>query len=130
MNHIEDALKAIFSSHHPALLVLFGSFARGDNHFNSDVDVAVKMPVPLSLQTKMEFIEQLASATGRSIDLIDLHTAGEPLLGQILAEGQRIIEQPGEWGSLVFKHLMNQADFVPLQQYILTQRREQWLKQS
>lgn len=65
------------------LAMLFGSMASGRTHAGSDIDVAVLCTSPLTAQRKMALIAELAQATGRPIDLIDLRTAGEPLLGQI-----------------------------------------------
>ena len=38
----------------------------------------------------MTLIGDLAEALGRPVDLIDLRSVGEPLLGQILAHGVRL----------------------------------------
>jgi predicted nucleotidyltransferase len=70
------------------LVIVFGSVARGRERPDSDVDIAVAARRALSVEQKIALIEAMAERTGRPIDLIDLRTIGEPLLGQILRHGQ------------------------------------------
>jgi hypothetical protein len=62
---------------------------------DSDIDLAVQMAAPLGACEKMELIANTAAATGRPIDLIDLRTVGEPLLGQILKHGKMMARRAG-----------------------------------
>ncbi len=110
------------------LAVLFGSMARGDARPDSDLDVAVLAREPLSAEQRSRIVEALVLACDRPVDLVDLRDAGEPLLGRIVAEGQRLLGSSSEWGNLLSRHLANQADFVPLQNHILRTRREAWIK--
>lgn len=48
------------------------------------MDVAVLTTSPLDMERRIQLIADIASATGRPVDLIDLTTVCEPLLGQIL----------------------------------------------
>ena len=74
-----------FESHPEIELALvFGSVARGDATRSSDIGVAVQMATLLGADDKMQLIADIAAATGRPVDLIDLRTVGEPRLGQIL----------------------------------------------
>lgn len=75
----------------------------------------------------MLLIGQIASVTGRPVDLIDLSHVGEPLLGQILREGERILGDDTVFASLISKHVYNRADFYPYQQRILRERRAAWI---
>src|SRR4051812_23299614 len=75
----------------------------------------------------MALISDLAEATGRSIDLVDLQTAGEPLLGQILSHGQRILGSDLRYAGLVRKHLFDKAGFLPYRERILRERRQAWI---
>ena len=72
------------------LAMLFGSLATGRDRPDSDVDVAILADRPLSAELKAEWIGALSAATGRPVDLVDLRTAGEPLLGQVL-KGRRLV---------------------------------------
>ncbi len=109
------------------LALLFGSLAKGTAHCESDLDLAVGADRPLDADETMELISDLAEASGRPVDLIDLSTVGEPLLGQIIAGGRRIIGSNTLYAELLLKHLYNQEDFMPYQRRILKERREAWI---
>jgi predicted nucleotidyltransferase len=66
-------------------LYCFGSFARGDDNADSDVDLAVlpRRPLPATLRFAVQ--EELARRLGRDVDLIDLRAASTVLRVQVLA---------------------------------------------
>lgn len=107
--------------------VVFGSFAKGDVHSESDIDIALLANHSLDVSERMDLIGQIASVTGRSVDLVDLSSAGEPLLGEILSGGVRILGGDSFFARLISKHVFNNSDFVPYQQRILHERRKQWI---
>jgi predicted nucleotidyltransferase len=109
------------------LAILFGSLATGRATAESDLDLAVLMDAPLSAETKMALIGDLSLATGRPVDLIDLKTTGEPLLGQILKHGVRLFGSESDYADLIKRHLFDEADFTPYRRRILTERRRQWI---
>lgn len=123
LSALREALTA-----HPRIhfAILFGSTAQGTARTDSDIDIAVLAQIPLTAQQKIELIESIASITDRPVDLIDLKTVGEPLLGEIL-KGQRIIGSNEDFARLLTRHLIDVADFVPLQQRLLRERRERWI---
>jgi len=110
-----------------SLIILFGSLAAGQARADSDLDLAIDLGRPLEVREKMAMIETLADLTGRPIDLIDLRTVGEPLLGEILAGGIRLAGSDEAYAELALKHIYAVEDFVPYQQRILRERREAWL---
>lgn len=121
-------LKQIFSRYPSiSLVILFGSCAQNTMRPDSDLDVAVGADKPLDYQDKMQLIAALAEVTGREIDLVDLSLVGEPLLGQILLHGRRISGDNNAYARLLYRHVLNQADFVPYQKRILQERRRAWL---
>jgi hypothetical protein len=81
---------------------------------------------PLSAAEKMELIGEIAEKTGRPVDLIDLRTAGEPVLGEILRHGVRIVGSKSKYADLIRKHLFDNADFMPYRSRILLERRRAW----
>lgn len=109
------------------IALLFGSIASGRQHQNSDLDIAVAAHQALTAQNKIAMIGALAESTGRSIDLVDLKVAGEPLLGQIVRHGRRILGSDTLYGELISRHLFEQADFMPYRNRILAERRLAWL---
>lgn len=124
----DDRIRQVLRQHPRILLaVLFGSMARNAGNFDSDLDLAVSANRPLEAQTKMQLIMDLAEALGRPVDLVDLSTVGEPLLGQIITGGRRILGDDESYAALLSTHLFNQADFLPYQNRILRERRQAWI---
>ncbi len=107
--------------------VLFGSLASGRAGPESDLDLGVALDTPLDRETRMALIGALAEVTGRPVDLIDLRTAGEPLLGRILTQGRRLISDPEAYAALIRRHLFEEADFMPYRRRILAERRKAWI---
>ena len=125
---IDDSLRAVLT-HCPevGLAVLFGSVASGRARADSDLDLAVEAQQALSVSQVMKLTQALASATGRPIDLIDLKTVTEPLLGQILQHGRRLLGSDTLFGQLISRHLLAQADFMPYRNRVLAERRMAWI---
>lgn len=120
-------VQAVLATHPDTRLAyVFGSVARGRAHLDSDVDVAVQMGRPLDSVRRLQLIEELALATGRPVDLIDLDTVGEPLLGQILKHGQRIAGDRAAHVAMMSRHVYAMEDFVPYVTRMLKERRRAW----
>ena len=109
------------------LALLFGSVAQGRQRADSDLDIAVAAKQALTVTEKMTLIEALAECTGRPIDLIDLKVVAEPLLGQIVRHGRRLLGSDGAYGQLISRHLFEQADFMPYRTRLLAERRAAWI---
>ncbi len=125
---IDSVVKAVLDRFpHISFAIIFGSVASGRARMNSDLDIAVAATRALEAAEKIALTQALAEATGRPIDLIDLATVTEPLLGQILQQGRRLLGTDTLFGNLINHHLIEQADFGPIQNRILTERRAIWL---
>ena len=61
------------------------------------------------------------------VDLVDLTQAGEPLLGQILTTGVRLMGSDETHARFLTRHLIEQADFLPYRDRILAERRQAWI---
>jgi predicted nucleotidyltransferase len=109
------------------LAILFGSLATGLGRNDSDVDLAIDMGKPLNFEEKMALIGELAKSTGRPIDLIDLQVVGEPLLGQILKHGKRLVGVDSVYAELIKRHVFDETDFMPYIRRILSERRNAWI---
>ena len=109
------------------LALVFGSAARGQQRADSDLDIAVAAHQALTGAEKMDIIAALAERFGRPIDLIDLKVVSEPLLGQIVRHGRRLLGNDGAYGELISRHLFEQADFMPYRDRILAERRAAWI---
>ena len=109
------------------LALVFGSVAKGLQRIDSDLDIAVVAKQALTADEKIVIISALAEKTGRPVDLVDLKVVGEPLLGQIVLHGRRLLGSDGEYGRLISRHLFEQADFMPYRNRILAERRAAWI---
>lgn len=109
------------------LAVLFGSLAQGGARADSDLDLAVDAGQALTATQRLRLTQALAEKTGRAVDLIDLTDVGMPLLGQIVQHGVRVVGDASDFGRLMSRSLIEQADFMPLRQRILGERRMAWI---
>jgi predicted nucleotidyltransferase len=109
------------------LAIVFGSMATGSEQAESDLDIAILADRPLDTDLKIQIIADLAEITNRPVDLVDLKTAGEPLLGQILTLGKRLLGNDRDYAMLINQHLLDAADFLPYRQRILEERRKAWI---
>lgn len=123
-----ESIRAILARHSDIrLAILFGSMATGHASRDSDVDLAVAAERALNVNEKMVLMAELAEVTGRPIDLIDLYVVGEPLLGQIIKRGRRILGSDERYAELIKRHLFEEADFMPYYRRMLGERRAAWI---
>lgn len=109
------------------LVVVFGSVAAWRATFGSDLDVALQCRHALSTEQRVTLTAWFADITGRAIDLIDLRAAGEPLRGEVIRHGVRLWGSDTDWADLGMRHVLDMADFVPLLQRALKERRDAWI---
>lgn len=115
---------------HPEIRIalLFGSLAAGKGRRDSDLDLAVAAAQPLSADQKTALIAELAQATGRPVDLVDLRTAAGLVLKEALTTGLRLrVTDNALLAELVKKMWFDEADFQPYRRRILEARRKQWI---
>ena len=124
-----DAMLKDVLTQFPALVLalVFGSVAQGRERADSELDIAVAARQPLTPVERMNIIAALAEQTGRPVDLIDLYGVADPLLGQIVRHGRRLLGSDSEYGNLISKHLFEQADFMPYRNRVLAERRAAWI---
>jgi len=92
-----------------------------------DVDIALLAGRPLRAELRLELMQHLGEACGRPVDIVDLRTAGEPLLGEIL-KGRISLGDATAYAQMLSRYLNDSADFLPLQRRILTKRRQAWTR--
>ncbi len=90
---IRDIVAETLRAHPVSVGYLFGSFARGEAHDRSDIDVAVVFENGASgLPTKLALGADLALALGTDdVDVVDLESAPPSLIRTIFREGDRLI---------------------------------------
>ncbi|MFN2330160.1 MAG: nucleotidyltransferase domain-containing protein [Chromatocurvus sp.] len=124
---MEQQLTEVLARHSQVrLAILFGSQARGQATRDSDIDVGVLAQSSLSAGFKLELMQQIALECGRPVDIVDLYNAGEPVLGQVL-KGKRLLGDDVIYAQLLTRHLLDAADFLPLQRRILAERKAEWI---
>ena len=101
--------------------------ANGTAKPDSDLDLAVYSLRPIKAEEKMRLIGALAERIGRPVDLVDLSTAGLTVTGQILQKGRRILGSKSLFASLVTRYQIDSADFMPIRQRVLEERRCRWI---
>ena len=94
----------------------------------SDLDLAIGAGRRLDLSLKMNLISELANRIGRPVDLVDLRIAGEPLLGQILRYGKKILGDNRHYADLIRKHVFDEADFLRYRTGMIAERRRAWIR--
>jgi len=124
---VSRILAAIRTQPDIRLAILFGSLAARKGRADSDLDLAVDSGRRLTANEKIALISELAGSTGRPVDLVDIHAVGEPLLGQILQHGKRILGSDTQYANLIRRHLFEQADYLPYRNRILAERRRAWI---
>jgi predicted nucleotidyltransferase len=96
------------------LAIVFGSMADGRNRPDSDIDIAIYPRKSLDHRKRQQLSDDIALATGRAVDLIDLTHVDGALLRQILRTGQVVFsKEPGLLGILSERLLDWQQDFEP-----------------
>jgi len=125
---IEGGLQTVLAAFpYVHLALVFGSVAQGCARQDSDLDIALAARQPLTQEQKMSLISALAVHTGRPVDMIDLNTVGAPLLSQIIKHGRRVVGSASEHGRWISRHLTDEADFMPLRNRVLQERRNAWI---
>lgn len=75
------------------LIYLFGSFASGEQHADSDLDIAILPMKALDNLTRWQIAQDLACELDIDVDLIDLNSASTVLCQQVISQGQLL------WGN-------------------------------
>lgn len=126
---IQRVIEPVMARHSSVVIaILFGSLASAHARFDNDLDLAVSTMTPLTLQGRIDLIEDLAVAFGRPVDLIDLDHLHGPLLHQILTQGQLLLcTNRTRYAELLLRMVYDEADFMPYYRRILADRRKVWI---
>lgn len=118
-NLIVEKLKSFFDLKPEIILaMLYGSYARGTEHKNSDVDIAVAAHDVLTLDYRLSLQLELSILLKKEIDLVDIRKIDGLLHYKVFTEGICIkkIKKHGE--TLFHKNFMSALywyeDFYPI----------------
>ena len=108
------------------LAILFGSQATGQATPDGDIDLGLLFDQPLSAADKLELVAALGAEFGCPADIVDLYHVPEPITGQVF-KGRRLLGEDAVYAGLLTRHLIDAADFLPLRNRILAERRAAWI---
>ena len=124
-------LRDLLASRSEILLAyVFGSLGEQDRQPgpDSDVDLAVAGAGPTESGDRLALMDDLATATGRPVDLVDLHTAGPVILTQALTRGTCLVKRDRALlARLIVRMWYLNEDFLPLVRMIQDARRRRFL---
>lgn len=126
LDRVRDALAAQADVR---VAIAFGSNAAGAAGPDSDFDIAVLGERALDAARRRELIALVADITGRPVDLVDLCTAGVPLLRSVLRHGRQLVRNDRRaYDQLVTRMLVDAEDFLPYRERMLRERRAAWIR--
>lgn len=107
------------------LAILFGSYAKGTQTSQSDLDLAIQLVLGenINAKIKLDYIQNIGELLGAAIDLVDLKTVGQPLLSQVLKYGKLLKGGQTQYAELAIKNINTVQDFLPYIDRIMSDRR-------
>ena len=88
--NFEEVIKLLKKKFNCEVVILFGSYARGDQRPDSDVDIAIKTKKKISKKEIFEMTQELEQLLKKDIDLIDLNAISDSFRYEILMNGQTL----------------------------------------
>jgi uncharacterized protein len=77
-------------------IYVYGSFARGEEWPESDLDLAVLLPPVQEIPDLLGVMSEISERTGRDVDVVNLRKVGDVLRREVLADGQSLyVSDPG-----------------------------------
>lgn len=86
----EEIVKIILNNLKCEAIVLFGSFARGTQNAESDIDIAIKVKEKIDKKEIYKLSNILADKLNKEIDLINLDEIGDTFRYEILINGKTL----------------------------------------
>lgn len=115
-----EAVRSILSAERRvAYGLVFGSRARDSARSDSDLDVAVGLSEPLSVEELGDLIGRLEGATGRAVDLVLLDEAAPGLAYRVFRDGVVVLER--DRAAMVRRKaraILEYLDFKPIEDII------------
>jgi predicted nucleotidyltransferase len=103
-NMNETEREQIFTTARDALLAalpdawaiyVYGSFARGEEWPQSDLDLAVLLPPERDISDLLQLVADVSARVGREVDVVNLRRVGDVLSCEVLDKGRAIyVSQP------------------------------------
>jgi len=90
MQELSEVIKILKSKLNCSAIVLFGSYARGTQRPDSDIDIAIKSKREVSKLEIFDLVQELEVVTKKDVDLIDLDSISDSFRYEILINGETI----------------------------------------
>jgi len=87
---IKEKITGYFEDKKPVLIYIFGSYARGTEAMESDIDIAVLLEDEIDDMDLYNYKKNLVDILEAEVDLIDLKSANIILQNQIVTKGVNI----------------------------------------
>ena len=81
---IKDNLLQLLLPYHPARIGIFGSYARGENKKESDLDVLIQFKNRISLLRLVQIQQELSDQLGIEVDLVTENSLQNPRLKKFI----------------------------------------------
>jgi uncharacterized protein len=75
---------------------VYGSFARGEEWPESDLDIAVLLPPNRHIPDLLELLSAVSERIHRNVDIVDLRRVGDVLRREVLESGRTLFESDPE----------------------------------
>ena len=128
---IKPCLQELLTEHPEVkLAILYGSFAKGSERPDSDIDLAVAKDHrdQLDEETLLSISLEASKRTEREVQLRDLARAQGVFLKEVLTKGEVIHQtDPRVRGELIIRMLDFVEDFLPTVRMIRRKKRERFL---
>lgn len=89
-DQIESIKSQLVQAIDPFLIMIFGSYAKGNTREDSDIDIAFFSNQKFNEYEVFTVAQQLADKLGREVDLIDINKASTVFKAQIIGTGKVI----------------------------------------
>ena len=86
--NFEEAIHTLNAQFNCNAIILFGSYARGDQRADSDIDIAIKSDSDISKQELFDMTEKLEQVLKKDVDLVDLNAISDSFRYEILMNGK------------------------------------------
>ena len=86
ITEIEQQIVALLKKYNPAKIIIFGSYAKGEERPGSDLDILVDFRERKSLLTLVRIERELSEALGIKVDLLTERSISPYLIDSIKSE--------------------------------------------
>ncbi|MCA6362547.1 MAG: nucleotidyltransferase domain-containing protein [Bacteroidetes bacterium] len=71
-NELNNLIITTLKPYQPSMIGLFGSYARGEEREDSDIDLLIDIRMPITLFDLIKLEEELSKKTGKRFDIVTL----------------------------------------------------------